>query len=562
MKQILVRIICAFCVVSLVLMELITITIARSRTDQDKKYIHSTLLYLEDTIESAVRSDEAAIHVDEHQTKAIREAFDAFSAARDAIYAVVTKGGGETLALSGSDVQPVVNGALEGQAYLDLLRQIAVGKKTFVTVDRSLRLAQAIGEEDYFIVAYKSNADLVRTLRNEILIILAFIVICSGIIMSLCYKLMKKYIFDDLGAVNASIAGLLGGDYSVEFQRPQIDELVPLVDSMGKLKNVFFHKANKMDRLLKVIGPNIGVFECLSNTCLNFYSNSLWSILEVDENRARTFQDSADEFKQFIHVVLSAKGDRGLVEYRHKHLEVHTDETDGDYIGVVIDRTREEAQTLDLMSSLAREREKGLSDVLTGVRNRAGFQLEVERLLSGSGKKGVLLICDLDNFKRVNDGMGHPEGDKVLVLFADCVKAQFRRSDVMGRLGGDEFVIFLPNAVQRDVLKHKLDAVMQSVSEALRPYEKYELGVSIGAGILDEEQGVSDFKQLYASADSALYVAKQMGKSRYYINWEGIRCMNEVCVFCRENCPKRAALESARGSQAKALPAFRSPLMA
>lgn len=490
-------------------------------------------------------------------------AFEAFPSVRDTIYAVVMKDSGETLALSGgSGVQPVVNGALEGQAYLDLLRLIAGGKKTFVTVDRSLRLAQAIEEEDYFIVAYKSNADLVRTLRNEVLIILAFIMACSGIIMSLCYKLMKKYIFDDLGAVNASIADLLGGDYSVEFQRPQIDELVPLVDSMGKLKNVFLHKANRMDRLLKVIGPNIGVLECLNNTCLNFYSNSLWSILEVDENRARAFQDSSDDFRQFINVMLRAKGDRDLVEYRHKHLEVHTDDTDGDYIGVVIDRTREEAQTLDLMSSLAREREKGLSDNLTGVRNRAGFQLEVERLISGSDKKGVLLICDLDNFKRVNDGMGHPEGDKVLVLFADCIKAQFRKSDVMGRLGGDEFVIFLPNAVQRDVLKHKLDAVMQNVGQALRPYQKYELGVSIGAGMLDEEQGISDFKQLYASADSALYVAKQMGKSRYYINWEGIRCMNAVCISCRENCPKRAALESARDRQAKALPAFRSPLMA
>lgn len=552
MRKILVRIIFAFCVVSLILMALITITIAESRIARDKEYIYSTLLDLEDTIEKMIHLNKTDAHLDGSQEETIQDVFEVFSSAQYTIYAVVMKDDGETIALSKNNIQEfAVNDDLQGQEYLDLLKLIADGKKTFVTINHAIRLAQAVEEEDYFIVAYKDNSDLVHTLLNEALIILVFIIICGGIIMSLCYKLMRRYIFDDLEAVNRSIASLLNGDYSVEFQQPQIEELIPLVDSMGKFKNVFLHKADRMDRILNVISPDIGIFECFNNTCLNFYSNSLWAILEISESRALAFQNSSSDFKALISMMLRSRSDRDIVDYKHKHLEVHAYDIDGDYIGVVIDRTREETQTLDLISSLEQERERGLSDNLTGIRNRAGFKLEVERLMAEQENKGALLICDLDNFKRVNDGMGHPEGDKVLILFANCIKKQFRETDIIGRLGGDEFVVFLHDKVQKDCLSKKLDTVMSAVSSALCAYHPYGLGVSIGAGIIDAEKGISDFKHLYESADSALYVAKQLGKNQYYINWDGIRCMNQVCISCRENCPKRDALEKARyGHQA------------
>ena len=545
MKKILTRIICVFCAVSLVLMALITLTIAESRIARDKDYIYSTLLDLENTIEKMIHLNKTEESLNERQEETIQEVFEVFSSAQYTIYAVVMKDDGETIALSKNNVQEfAVNGGLEGQAYLRLLQRIAEGKENFVTINHSIRLAQAVEEEDYFIVAYKDNSDLVKTLLSEALIILVFIVICSGIIVMQYYRLMKRYVFDDLESINHSIANLLNGDYATDFRNPQIEELLPLVDSMEKFKKVFLHKADRMDRILNVISPDIGIFECFNNTCLNFYSHSLWAILEMSESKALAFQNSSTDFRKMIGMMLEKKSERDIVDYKRKHLEVHAYDIDGDYIGVVIDRTREENQTLNLINTLEKEIEKGMSDTLTGIRNREGFRQEVEQLIL-KNKGGVLLICDLDNFKRVNDAMGHPEGDKVLILFADCIRGQFRKSDILGRLGGDEFVVFLPNEIKKDLLKSKLDAMMLNVNKTLCAYKEYELGVSIGAGVINVERGISDFKRLYESADSALYVAKQMGKNQYYINWEGIRCMNQTCVFCRESCPKREALERA-----------------
>lgn len=143
--------------------------------------------------------------------------------------------------------------------------------------------------------------------------------------------------------------------------------------------------------------------------------------------------------------------------------------------------------------------------------------------------------------------MGHPEGDKVLQLFANCIKRQFRNSDVLGRLGGDEFVVFLPNQMEITVLRRKLDAVMEDVNMLFSVYKKYELGVSIGAGMLSHE--INDYELLYGVADSALYVAKRMGKNRYFINSEGIMCMKKTCDHCRIHCPRREALEKIAKSE-------------
>ncbi len=212
-------------------------------------------------------------------------------------------------------------------------------------------------------------------------------------------------------------------------------------------------------------------------------------------------------------------------------------------VGVFIDRTAEETERHRLTSYIRNEQKKSMMDDLTGIMNRKGFQRTVEKILQKDGvNAGVLMVCDLDNFKSVNDSLGHPEGDFVLKLFADVLKKEFRKSDVIGRIGGDEFMIFLPNAVGDLALRKKLDHFMDSVRGRLSAYRKYELSVSVGVSRIDADTGVMDFRKLYESADTALYVAKGLGKNQYYINDRGIRCMKNTCAMCRHECPRSEAL--------------------
>lgn len=546
MKKILVKIIYAFCLVSFVLLILIIFTVAHSRIVRDKQYIYSTLTDLEDTIEKMEQlKSETSIIVDEGLEDIIRDIFETFSSAQYTIYATVMKDDGETVALSKNNVQKfVVNNGLEGEEYLELLHSIANGEKSFVRINGSVRLAQALEGEEYFIVAYKDNSDLIKMLINETIIVLAFIVICSSIIMLVCYEMMKKYIFDDLELICREIQEFLQGNCEVEFQNSRIDELNPLVEAMERFRRVFLHKSERMDRILDVISPDIGVFECLNEIEMNFYSHSLWEILGLDQQEKEKILNSSRDFKQFINSISRDKNESNIIVYQNKHLEVYTYDVEGDYVGVVVDRTKEENEKIDLLHSLEREQEKSLHDALTGVRNREGFEKEVKRLLGNNNEEGTLLICDLDNFKGINDSLGHPEGDKVLKIFSSCIKRQFRRSDILGRLGGDEFVVFIPNKIETTALKKKLDVVMADVNCAFGDYCEYGIGVSIGVSMV--RSGITNYQSLYEEADSALYVAKQMGKNQYFINFEGVRCMNKSCLHCREKCPRRDALIEAR----------------
>ena len=90
-----------------------------------------------------------------------------------------------------------------------------------------------------------------------------------------------------------------------------------------------------------------------------------------------------------------------------------------------------------------RLRNKAERDLLTNLLNKKTFESNVENLLSNAGEIGALLIIDLDNFKTVNDTLGHMVGDRVLSDVAEGMRETFRQQDYLGRIGGDEFAVYL-----------------------------------------------------------------------------------------------------------------------
>lgn len=200
---------------------------------------------------------------------------------------------------------------------------------------------------------------------------------------------------------------------------------------------------------------------------------------------------------------------------------------------------------------LSQARSQASFDQLTGLYNRSGFEERARRFLEQEGGQGILLLFDLDNFKRVNDREGHPVGDRVLVQFAHCLRDNLRKSDVVGRLGGDEFVALLPNPMAQPLLEEKLESLLESARRTLEPFrEKHQLSVSVGAVSADGR--VKSYQELYRCADTALYIAKYLGKDGYYINDKMISCMRRVCVGCRRDCPRSQILrqlESPEGEE-------------
>ena len=195
-----------------------------------------------------------------------------------------------------------------------------------------------------------------------------------------------------------------------------------------------------------------------------------------------------------------------------------------------------------MKDELSRARTEAERDKLTGLYNRRGMEKRVEIFLKQETPAGTFVLFDLDNFKRVNDSEGHPEGDRVLERFAACLRECFRKDDSLGRLGGDEFAALISGPVPDERLEEIFCTVMSGVREGLETYyKKYGVSVSIGAVPIDGK--VRTYKGLYKCADTALYIAKYLGKDRCYINKEKISCMKKECIRCRENCPRSRLLD-------------------
>jgi diguanylate cyclase (GGDEF)-like protein len=154
------------------------------------------------------------------------------------------------------------------------------------------------------------------------------------------------------------------------------------------------------------------------------------------------------------------------------------------------------------------------SDSLTGLTNRRRFEDELRRELARArrdGSTGAVLMLDIDNFKRINDTLGHPIGDKVIEEIAKVFAGRTREADVIARIGGDEFAMVLPSC---DVIEAV--NVGDEMARAVRDHVPAEDGVprmtvSVGIAVFGRDADLT-FEQVMTDADAALYEAKEAGR--------------------------------------------------
>ncbi|MDE6731784.1 MAG: EAL domain-containing protein [Oscillospiraceae bacterium] len=123
---------------------------------------------------------------------------------------------------------------------------------------------------------------------------------------------------------------------------------------------------------------------------------------------------------------------------------------------------------------------------------------------------GALMMIDVDDFKSINDTLGHMFGDEFLKKFASTIKAEFRETDIVGRYGGDEFFVFLPRATST-LAETKAHKLLEHIMQIKVPLPG---GVKSSIGIASVSPANREYKRLLKQADSALYQAKNLGKNR------------------------------------------------
>lgn len=157
--------------------------------------------------------------------------------------------------------------------------------------------------------------------------------------------------------------------------------------------------------------------------------------------------------------------------------------------------------------------QKADTDLLTGLTNKAAtIRLIKEYMAQNPNGTGVLFVIDIDNFKKINDTMGHAFGDEVLKELGHQLRSMFRAMDVVGRFGGDEFMVFMSDVKDSAAIKRNGDRLRDFFrSFKAGEYVKYSVTASIGAAVFSENG--KDFESLFKTADKAVYVVKKRGKN-------------------------------------------------
>ena len=157
-----------------------------------------------------------------------------------------------------------------------------------------------------------------------------------------------------------------------------------------------------------------------------------------------------------------------------------------------------------------------LHDPLTGLPNRALFLEQLQHAIARARRKRThvsVLYLDLDGFKSVNDTLGHPAGDELLVGVGERLRRSLREVDTVARLGGDEFGVLLEEELQGATL-----TAQRLVKQFERPWSLSSgyasVGVSIGVAARDAEE---ELDELLRQADTAMYAAKASGKGRWRV---------------------------------------------
>lgn len=179
-------------------------------------------------------------------------------------------------------------------------------------------------------------------------------------------------------------------------------------------------------------------------------------------------------------------------------------------VGSISDISQEKQASMQL---LERAQKDGLTKTYNRVTQEKLIQQEIE---THPDQCHIMFVIDIDNFKLINDTLGHACGDEALRKFSSALISNFRENDIIGRLGGDEFSVFMryPNQHTSEQIESKCKSFLEAISQiCLSKNERHRIQCSIGIAVYPMDG--KTYQQLFECADRRMYEAKNRGKNTY-----------------------------------------------
>ncbi len=343
--------------------------------------------------------------------------------------------------------------------------------------------------------------------------------------------------------VEATLLGLLDDLPVPEHHKPQAEslrvriqgglnlyELVPVLDDFAVLMLAVADLGQReFEGYLAQLNQRLATFQGGLQDAHQGYSESMAAARELDTE----LRQQVDGLHNSVQEATDLSSLKHLVENRLDGLlstmsqyQSQRDERDQDVAGrlqTLVERVASmEQEAKGFRDHLEEQRQKALTDPLTGLPNRAAWterlDLEVARWQRYGGEL-LMAVLDIDHFKRINDNYGHLAGDKVLKIIAGELNNRLRKTDFMARFGGEEFVLLIPSTPV--VGGQQLLETLRAAIEACPFHFKGErVTITVSAGLTEFVEG-DRVDEVFERADQALYRAKRGGRNQVHVAAEG-----------------------------------------
>lgn len=321
-----------------------------------------------------------------------------------------------------------------------------------------------------------------------------------------------------------------GNLYAREGNRSTIVAVIQDISERKSVEEELRQQAERLHILSEAEGEKIIDYNAKTDVMVIKNSGEYGMAGETIQNKymehfdtSKIFDEDAECYKSVFEGLLKSP--------KHDTIEFRTKRFDQDYtwyqanltsllgaegyvtrvVGRLINIHEKKLKELDLLL-------RAEKDALTGLYNKGATVQLIQNSITESGKGAInaLMIIDLDNFKEVNDLLGHSQGDKVLVETANALNDIFKGGDIVGRIGGDEFVVYMKNLntiSNADILAGK---VVKKVDYTLE-HTDHPIHVTCSVGVAIFPYHGTDYEELFNKADKAVYTAKANGKCGYRI---------------------------------------------
>lgn len=354
-----------------------------------------------------------------------------------------------------------------------------------------------------------------RQLYKRVLWTTATVAVCLIVIALILaravIRYMNRYVVDDIYRVNEKLHRIAQGNLDELVDIQSSTEFLELSSYINSMKKSLLDSNKKMSFVLSKTKMYIGVYEYNEHMKRVRFTEYIPRILLLDKEEAKRLASDCKAFQQFINKLRAhpVPDEAGTFEVKDHYVKLEEIGEDGGVFGVVIDVTGE------VMKRRRIEDERDI-DMLTGLYNRRGLEIRLERLF-GSGEElgsSALVMIDADNLKVINDSYGHEKGDAYLEQIAKLLMDLETKASVAARWGGDEFVLFLYGYdSERELcgMLNQLEIVQENREASLGEGISVPLRFSFGYSLTGERR---DYQNLLKEADEKMYENKRRRKER------------------------------------------------